>query len=106
MLDSAQARRSVLRNWKRKTAGLRVWWQIFHRQCGIEGLCLGKLISPVSKRRAIVKAKEKYNVSERRACLLFSQHRGTQRYEHRHSEFNEKLTERIIELACSFGRYG
>ena len=60
----------------------------------------------MSKRRAIEQAKEKYNVSERRACLLFSQHRGTQRYEHRHSEFNEKLTERIIELSCSFGRYG
>ncbi len=60
----------------------------------------------MSKRRAIEQAKEKYNVSERRACLLFTQHRGTQRYEHRHSEFNEKLTERIIELACGFGRYG
>ena len=66
----------------------------------------GKLISPVSKRRAIEQPKEKYNVSERRACLLFSQHRATQRYEDRQSEFNEKLTERIIELACSFSRYG
>ena len=60
----------------------------------------------MSKRRAIEQAKEKYNVSERRICFLFSQHRTTQRYEHRQSEFNEKLTERIIELACSFGRYG
>ena len=60
----------------------------------------------MSKRRAIEQAKEKYNVSERRACLLFSQHRATQRYEHQQSEFNEKLTERIIELACGFGRYG
>ena len=65
-----------------------------------------KLISPVSKRRAIEQAKEKYNVSERRACLLFSQHRATQRYEHQQSEFNEKLTERIIEIACGIGRYG
>ena len=30
MVDSAQARRNVLKNWKRKTAGLSVWWQIFH----------------------------------------------------------------------------
>ena len=60
----------------------------------------------MSELRAIEQAKEKYNVSERIACLLFSQHRGTQRYEHRQSEFNEKLTRRIIELACSFGRYG
>ena len=72
----------------------------------IEGLCLGKLLSPVRKRRVIEQAKEKYHVSVRRACLLFSQHRGTQRYEHRQSEFNEKLAARIIELACSFGRYG
>jgi len=60
----------------------------------------------VSKRRAIEQAKEKHNVSERKACFLFSQHRATQRYEHRQSEFNEKLTERIIELVCGFGRYG
>ena len=60
----------------------------------------------MSKRRAIEQAKEKYNVSEQSAGLLFSQHRGIQRYEPRHSEFNEKLTERIIELACGFGRYG
>ena len=60
----------------------------------------------MSKRRAIEQAKEKYNVSEQRACLLFSQHRATQRYENQQSEFNEKLTERIIELGCGFGRYG
>jgi len=60
----------------------------------------------LSKRRAIESAKEKYNVSERIACLLFLQQLATQRYEHQQSEFNEKLTERIIELACGFGRYG
>ena len=60
----------------------------------------------MSKRRAIEQAKEKYNVSERRACLLFSQHRATQRYEYQQGEFNEKLTKRIIELAYGFGRDG
>jgi len=65
-----------------------------------------KLISPVRKRRAIEKARRKHQVSQRRACFLLSQYRTSQRYEPRESEFNEKLTQRTIELACRYGRYG
>ena len=57
-------------------------------------------------RRAIEKARRKHRVSQRRACFLLSQYRTSQRYEPRESEFNEKLTQRTIELACRYGRYG
>ena len=51
-------------------------------------------------------ARKKYQLSERRACFLLSQHRSTQRYAPRQSAFNERLTRRTIELACRYGRYG
>ena len=58
------------------------------------------------KRRAIEHAQKTYQISERRACFLLSQHRATQRHAPRQSSFNEKLTERMLELACCYGRYG
>ena len=58
------------------------------------------------KNLEIEKARRKHQVSQRRACFLLSQYRTSQRYEPRESEFNEKLTQRTIELACRYGRYG
>ncbi len=45
-------------------------------------------------------------VSERRVCRVLGQARSTQRQEHRVSEEQERLTQRITELACQYGRYG
>jgi len=45
-------------------------------------------------------------VSERRACLILGQHRSAQRNERRQSDFSHAVTERTIELACDYGRYG
>lgn len=45
-------------------------------------------------------------VSERRACRVIGQPRGTQRYEKRQAEDEEQLRERIVYLASRFGRYG
>ncbi len=45
-------------------------------------------------------------VSERRVCRVLGQARSTQRQEHRASEEEERLTQRITELACQYGRYG
>jgi putative transposase len=39
-------------------------------------------------------------------CKVLEQPRSTQRQEHRVSEEHERLTERITELACEYGRYG
>lgn len=45
-------------------------------------------------------------VSERRACRALGQSRATQRHEREISEDELRLTGRIIELACAYGRYG
>lgn len=45
-------------------------------------------------------------VSERRACRVLNQPRGTQRYEKRPLEDEDQLRARIIYLARRFGRYG
>ena len=50
--------------------------------------------------------RQKLNVSERRACKALGQPRSTQRYECRFAEDEPQLVNRIIELACQYGRYG
>ena len=45
-------------------------------------------------------------ISQRRACKLLNQARSTQRYAKNISEFEERLVERITELATQYGRYG
>jgi len=49
---------------------------------------------------------EKLQVSERRACKALKQNRTVQRYKPRENRQEEKLIERITELACKYGRYG
>jgi putative transposase len=46
------------------------------------------------------------DVSERRACRVVGLPRSTQRYNKRPADDEEYLTERIIELASQYGRYG
>jgi transposase InsO family protein len=45
-------------------------------------------------------------VSERRACRVLGQPRGTQRYQKRELADEAQLKERVIYLASRFGRYG
>jgi len=45
-------------------------------------------------------------VSERRACGLLAQPRGTQRYVPRGRADEDLLTQAIVRLACQYGRYG
>jgi putative transposase len=49
---------------------------------------------------------KKLCVSERRACRVLKQPRSTQRHRIVPAEDEPRLTSRIIELACQFGRYG
>jgi transposase InsO family protein len=49
---------------------------------------------------------ESLDVSERHACRVIGQSRGTQRYNKRYAEDEELLTQRIIKLASDYGRYG
>ena len=46
------------------------------------------------------------DVSERRVCRVLGQPRSTQRYQKRRPPDEAALTERIIELASQYGRYG
>ena len=50
--------------------------------------------------------RDKLGVSERRACRVPGQHRGTQRYVPRGKEDEERLVTDMIELALQYGRYG
>jgi len=50
--------------------------------------------------------RERYEVSERRACRVLKQSRTTQRYAPIERDDEEPLTRRIIELASAYGRYG
>jgi len=45
-------------------------------------------------------------MSERRACQLANQPRGTQRYQPTQREDEDRLTQTIITLASQYGRYG
>ena len=49
---------------------------------------------------------ETLQVSERRACRVLEQPRSTQRHEAIAQSDEEPLRERIVQLACQYGRYG
>ena len=51
-------------------------------------------------------AMEMLGVSERRACRMIGQPRGTQRYQKRVAQEEHLLRQRIIQLASEYGRYG
>jgi len=50
--------------------------------------------------------RDKFGVSERRACRVLGQHRSTQRHVPRGREDEERLVVDMIELARQYGRYG
>ncbi len=52
------------------------------------------------------RARQEYGLSERHACRLLGQWRGTQRYEAIQRKDEEALTRAIIALATKYGRYG
>ena len=52
------------------------------------------------------RAREQYGISERHACRLLGQWRGTQRYEPMDRPEEDELTRAVIELARQYGRYG
>jgi len=50
--------------------------------------------------------RERYRVTERHACRLLGQWRGTQRYIPTERDDEDALTRAVIELASQYGRYG
>jgi putative transposase len=51
-------------------------------------------------------ARKQYPVSERHACRLLGQWRGTQRYKITQRDDEGRLTQAVIEMASQYGRYG
>lgn len=70
-----------------------------------EGHRPGKLISPERRRQAVRHAREE-GLSERHACRLVGQPRGTQRYQPTQRDDEDRLTQAIIAVASEYGRYG
>jgi putative transposase len=58
------------------------------------------------RRYCIDRVRDKFSVSERRACRVLKQHRTTQRHIPRGREDEERLVGDMIELARQYGRYG
>jgi putative transposase len=50
-------------------------------------------------------ARRKYGVSERQACRVLKQWRGTLRYQPEHRADEDALTREIVALASEYGRY-
>ena len=73
---------------------------------GAGGRRLGKLVAPERRRQAVDGIREKYGLSERHACRIVGQHRGTQRYVPTVLADEDELTRAIIALASEYGRYG
>src|SRR6266481_7592303 len=75
-------------------------------QTDIKGYCGGKLLSPERRRCAVEHVRQEYEVSERRACRVVRQWRGTQRYLPLRRTDEDQLTQAILALAAKYGRYG
>ena len=63
-------------------------------------------LSPERRRQAVQGIREKYSLSERHACRIVGQPRGTQRYTTIVRADEDALTSAIISLASRYGRYG
>ena len=78
----------------------------FAGEAGAAGCGAGKLLSPERRRCAVEHAREQHELSERHACRLLGQWRGTQRYEPNPVLDEDALTRAIVALATQYGRYG
>jgi putative transposase len=65
---------------------------------------LVKLLSPERRRCAVIHARATYGMSERLACRVAKQPRGTQRYRPTQREDEDTLAQAIITLASQYGR--
>lgn len=72
-------------------------------EVGVEGYCVGKLLSPERRRQAVFHAQQKHGLGERWACRLVHQPRGTQRYRPTQRADEDQLTQSIIALAKQYG---
>ncbi len=61
---------------------------------------------PERRRYAVIHARQAPGMSERLACRVVKQPRGTQRYRPTQRDDQDALTQAIVTLAAQYGRYG
>ena len=66
---------------------------------------IGNIVSGIAEFAALI-TRRKYQLSERHACRIVSQTRGTQRYIPTVRADEDALTRAIVTLASEYGRYG
>ena len=63
-------------------------------------------MSPAARRKSVAHVRERFWVSERRACRVIRLARSSQRYRARSGDAEAPLTHRMVALATRYGRYG
>ena len=71
----------------------------------LKDIAAGNSLRP-ERRRSAVDHAQGQGLSERKACRLVNQPRGTQRYRPTQREDEDALTRAIVDLASQYGRYG
>jgi transposase InsO family protein len=64
------------------------------------------MVSPAKRRRTVERIQQRFGLSQRRACKVLGQCRSSQRYAGRRPDDEARLTNRMVELASRYGRYG
>ncbi len=64
------------------------------------------MTSPAKRRQVVMHLQEVFPVSERRACRVIGLPRSSQRYRPQVVDREAPLTQRVIQLATQYGRYG
>ncbi|MEU2032610.1 IS3 family transposase [Nocardia amamiensis] len=72
----------------------------------LKELFTGKLLSPDRRRRAVVVLRERFGVSERRACRVVGQSRSVQRRPPAVAEVERMLRERLRMISRKYPRWG
>ena len=63
-------------------------------------------MSPARRREAVSRIRERFGLSERRACRAVGQHRSTQRHHPRSRKADEPIRRRLREISTTDPRYG
>jgi putative transposase len=64
------------------------------------------VVTAAQRRQAVLQLRERFGVSERRACRVLGQHRSTQRQRPKAKEGEQRLVTRMLELVRLHPRYG
>lgn len=100
-----------LKQLESENARLKGWWPTRRGHRHAQGAGRGKLLTPDRRRRAVGHLRERFGVSERRACRVVGAHRSTHRLPRRDTakawtEVNHKRIQRLWRDESCAGRSG